>query len=186
VRPSAPRNLLALVAGDRLTLSWDLPVDGSAVTSYLVEAGSASGLSNLGALPGAAGTRAFTYAPVPPGFYFLRVRAANGGGMSPPSNEVMIVVGGAPSPPAAPQSFAGTVTGASVTLGWIAPPGSITGYVIEAGSAPGLSNLAAVAIMPGSTIGFPGVPPGTYYVRIRAVNALGRSIVSNEIALIVG
>jgi hypothetical protein len=98
----------------------------------------------------------------------------------------MLVVGGVPSPPHAPESPAATVTGSTVSLSWFAPPGPVTGYILEAGSATGLSNLAAVSIGPVTTISFPGIPPGTYYVRIRAVNPQGASVVSEEVVIVVG
>jgi hypothetical protein len=62
----------------------------------------------------------------------------------------------------------------------------VTGYVIEAGSAPGLSNLAVQPVASVTTVSFSGVPAGTYYVRIRAVNALGRSVASDELVIVVG
>jgi hypothetical protein len=61
----------------------------------------------------------------------------------------------------------------------------VTGYRIEAGSATGLSNIAVQPVGNVLTQSFGGVPPGTYYVRIRAVNAQGVSIVSNERTVIV-
>lgn len=74
-----------------------------------------------------------------------------------------------------------------MTLNWSAPTlGTATSYIIEAGSAPGLSNLAVVNTgNANTTVGFGAVPAGTYYVRLRAVNALGASIVSNERTVIV-
>jgi predicted phage tail protein len=149
----------------------------------VVEAGSATGLANIAAIP--VDRRAFTYAPVPNGFYFLRVRSRNAAGTSVPSNEVMIVAGGVPSPPGPVMRAGGVANGSIVTLAWAAPTGPVTGYVIEAGSAPGLSNLATVPIGNQTTISFPGIPPGTYYVRIRASNAVGRGIASEEVVVVV-
>jgi hypothetical protein len=114
------------------------------------------------------------------------VRARNAAGTSAPSNEVMIVMGGVPSPPRAPSSPGAAVAGSTVTLSWLAPSGPVTGYIIEGGSATGLSNLAVLPIEPVTTKSFPGIPPGTYYVRIRAVNALGRSVASDEVVIVVG
>ena len=82
--------------------------------------------------------------------------------------------------PLAPTEFEAATTGRTVRLSWRASRDA-TSYHLEAGSAPGLSNLAVFNT--GSTAlsqAVGGVPPGVYYVRIRAVNALGASVVSNE------
>jgi predicted phage tail protein len=180
-----PSNVQAFMDGGLLTMTWIQPLRGGPATSCVVEAGSASRLTNIGTVPVAG--RSLTFAGVPPGFYFLRVRAVNAGGMSAPSAEVMIVVGGVPAPPGAPTFTSHSVSGGTVTLTWVAPSfGSPTSYIIEAGSAPGLSNLAVANTgSAATTVSFPGVPPGTYYVRLRAVNALGASIVSNERTIVV-
>ena len=124
---------------------------------------------------------------MPNGFYFLRVRARNAAGIGPASAERMIVVGNVPAPPGAPTFNSASVVGASVTLYWSAPPqGSPTSYRIEAGSAPGLSNLAVANTgTPATSVSFGGVPSGTYYVRIRAINAIGVSLASNERTVVV-
>jgi predicted phage tail protein len=141
-------------------------------------------LANIAAITST--RRGFTYTPVPAGFYFLRVRAVNATGASAPSNDVMLVVGGAASPPRAPRETGAAAIGSTVTLTWSAPAGPVTGYVVEAGSAPGQSNLAAQPTDAVTTVSFSGVPPGTYFVRIRAVNALGRGVASDEMVIVVG
>jgi hypothetical protein len=183
--PLAPASPLAFMQGGRLSLTWQAPAAGQPPTGYLVEAGSSSGLANIATLPVTG--RAFSYNGVPPGFYFLRVRATNAGGVSPPSPEVMIVVGGVPSPTGPPSFTSHSVSGKTVTLNWAAPAfGTATSYFIEAGSATGLANLATVNTgNTNTTASFTGVPAGTYYVRVRGVNAQGMSIVSNERTVIV-
>jgi hypothetical protein len=175
-----PTNLVVFMSGGRLTMTWTAPVFGGVPAGYVLEAGSATGLANIARVP--LNTRSFTFDPVPPGFFFLRVRSRNGSNVSMPSVEMMINVGGVPAPPSAPQSFSHSVAGSTVTFTWVAPLfGTPTGYILEAGSESGLANIVSGAPIPNVlTISFSGVPPGTYYVRIRAVNAQGASVVSNE------
>jgi 5-hydroxyisourate hydrolase-like protein (transthyretin family) len=181
--PAVPTGLSAFMAGNRITINWTPGLGFGPVSGYVVEAGSTSGASNIATIN--VPTATFTFTGVPPGFYFLRVRARNAAGVSAPSTEVMLVVGNVPAPPSAP-SLSHSVSGSTATFTWSAPNfGPVTGYIVEAGSAPGLSNLAVVTIGNVLTQSFAGVPPGTYYVRIRALNAQGASIASNERTVIV-
>jgi hypothetical protein len=80
-------------------------------------------------------------------------------------------------------------SGPSVTLSWLAPAiGVPISYVIEASSVPGgPANLANFNTgNTSTTIVVPGVPTGTYYVRIRALDASGLSAASNEVQVVVG
>jgi hypothetical protein len=182
----APTNIVAFTNGGRLTLTWAAPAAGGPPTGYLVEAGTATGAANIATLP--VNGRSFTFSPVPDGFYFLRVRARTATQVGPPSAEAMIVVGNVDSPPGPPSFNSPTVSGSTVTLNWTTPAvGGATRYVIEAGSAPGRSDLAVVDTGgPSLTRVVTNVPSGIYYVRVRAVNALGAGVVSNERMIRVG
>jgi predicted phage tail protein len=88
----------------------------------------------------------------------------------------------------APQNLITSSMGSSVMLTWTAPASgdAAFSYVIEAGSAPGLADLAVVVT--GSTatsFSAAGVGNGVYYVRVRAQNAAGTSAASNESTLVV-
>jgi len=183
--PETPTSLVAFMAGGLLTMTWSPGAGGGPASGYVVEAGSSSGASDIASLN--VTNESFTFSPVPPGFYFLRVRARNAAGVSTPTAEVMIVVGNAPAPPSAPTLNSPAVSGSAVTLTWQVPLfGTATSYIIEAGSATGLANLAVVNTgTTALTQAFSDVPSGTYYVRVRAVNAQGASVVSNERTIIV-
>jgi hypothetical protein len=102
---------------------------------------------------------------------------------------VQAVTGVAATIPGPPRSLVTSSSGSSVTLTWSAPASgdATTGYVIEAGSAPGLANLANfVTGSTATTFSASGIGNGTYYVRVRAQNAAGTSGASNESALVVG
>lgn len=75
---------------------------------------------------------------------------------------------------------------AAVGLAWDVPVNgqSLAGYIIEAGSAPGLADLASIATM-SSEPSFIAtrVPPGTYYVRVRVSNGDTVSAPSNEVVV---
>ena len=171
--PSVLPELTAWMSGRRLNMTWYDPGTGERPTDYVVEAGSAPGLSNIASI--VVSTRSFSFDSVPNGFYFLRVRGRLGGNPGPPSREVLVKVGSGPSPPSAPFNFLSRVSGNAVTFSWAAPlDGSPTSYLVEAGSMLGLSNLAVLNTgSAATTLTVTNVPRGTYHVRLRAVNGLG-------------
>jgi hypothetical protein len=88
--PLAPSTPTVTVTGQTVRLAWTLPAESPAVTGYSLEVGSASGLADLVTLP--LGAAIFAADAVPPGRYFVRVRAHNTNGASPPSGEVLVVI----------------------------------------------------------------------------------------------
>ncbi len=89
--PGPPQDFGFSLSGRTVTLRWFAPALGGSPTSYIIEAGSATGLANLyNASTGSAATTAVAVAP--PGTYFVRIRAQNACGISGPSVERVIVV----------------------------------------------------------------------------------------------
>ena len=93
-----------------------------------------------------------------------------------------------PGTPGTPTGFTTSASGLFVTMTWRAPTtgGTPTGYQIESGSGPGLTNIAnfpSGSATPGFSADKVGL--GTYYVRVRATNAAGAGPVSNEAVLVV-
>lgn len=182
--PGPPANLTAAISGASVTLTWNAPATGGAPTSYLLEAGTSPGLSDVTMFDTGSALTSLTATGVPPNTYFVRVRARNSAGTSSASNEVVVLVPGGPGPcvlpPGAPTTLNISVAGQILSLTWNAPTGPITSYVIEAGSASGASNIAVFATGSTATSLTAAAPPGTYYVRVRAQNACGTSGPSNE------
>lgn len=90
-------------------------------------------------------------------------------------------------PPSAPRRFSRTVRQNTVSLAWQPPisGGAPSGYVVEAGMASGQTIYSFPAGLL-TNVDVPGVAPGRYYVRVKAVNALGVSPASNEEVVTVG
>lgn len=90
----------------------------------------------------------------------------------------------APRSPA-PSALVATVDGSRVSLAWSTGTGTpTTGFVVEAGSASGLADLAVMRV-PGTAFDVANVPAGRYFVRVRSVNALGPHAASNEVIVTV-
>lgn len=99
-----------------------------------------------------------------------------------PANGFVVAAWGAE--PLAPVLAAPTVAVSTVALSWALPAEStaVTGYRLEAGYAPG-TTAVSLDLAPTAGTSIPGVPPGRYYARLRAVNYNGVSAPSNEIVI---
>jgi hypothetical protein len=182
--PGVPQDVTAKVIGSTVTITWNAPPDGHEWT-YLLEAGMSPGAANA-AVVGTGPVRSLVATAVPAGVYYVRVRAANALGFGPPSSDIAVAVGGATACEGAPQPPSGlhaSVERVTAVLGWSAPGEGCTPtyYVLLAGSTAGLSDLAQAAVGGQSLVA--SASPGTYYVRVVAVNAFGASAPSNEIVV---
>ncbi len=177
-----PANLRARPNGPITTVTWDAATVAPA-NGYVIEAGGAPWRVD-GALPVGAAT-SFSV-DVPAGTYWVRVRSAGAaGGTERVSNEI-VLRGGCTAAPLPPTSLAAGVTGANLTLSWMAPDALVTRYTLLAGTGPGLSNIAAVAL-PGTPTAIAGaVSAGTYFARVTASNACGTSGPSGEVFFTIG
>ncbi len=179
--PRAPTALTTTLNGTSLTLSWTAPNDD--VLGYTLLGGSAAGLSDAATVVG--GPQTFVSGSVPGGTFFARVTAFNACGTSGPSGEVFFTIG-APDPlPAAPTNLVASVSGSTASLTWTAPAGAVTSYVLEAGTAAGLANLGTLAIGATPSLVIPGVPAGTYMLRVRAVTSAGSGAPSADVVVVV-
>ena len=116
--------------------------------------------------------------------YFTSFDYLNGG---PGTGRVYLIEPGAPAPPGVPVGLGATVTGSTVSIAWNAPATgtSPTGYLLEAGTSPGLTNIGVFpTAAPGLAVG--GVPTGQYFVRVRATNAAGTSAATTDLTINVG
>lgn len=163
--PSAPTNVLALVNGSRVGLSWRNTFDGGMPTSLVLDyTGSLTGsipfgLMETGMLP-----------DVPDGSYTLQLRALNNAGSSAPSAPVTLtlpgVCSGAPQPPI------------SVQLARVGNVAYVLWDLPSTGSAP----LSYIVNVSGAYVGSilvtdrfltAVVGPGTYNVTVQSVNECG-------------
>ena len=99
--PTSPTRSTAIVIGSDVALGWDEPPGAGSQcgsNSYLVQVGSSPGASDLAqaSTPGLIG--AFSVSGAPAGTFYIRVRSQGPGGLSAPSNEVVVTVPGVTPP----------------------------------------------------------------------------------------
>ena len=181
--PDPPEGFQAAVADNAVSLRWSAPASGPSATGYVIEAGSAPDTANLLQLP--LGALTSFDASAPTGTYYVRVKSTNAFGAGAPTASVRIDAG-CVTPPGPPLGLQGQIAGSSVTLAWQRGAGNVARYVLQAGSATGLSNIATLSLAPASTTFAAAATPGTYFVRIRAANSCGVGPPSTEVSLVVG
>lgn len=177
--PNRPGTLTGSSADTLVNLAWSAPSTG-VTQGYQLAVGTGPGLANLGTQNYPATVTALS-GPVPYGTYSVRVFATNVCGVSPPSNEITLVVQACASAPQTPTGLVIAKNGTFLTITWNAPAGTPpTGYTLAVGSASGLSDLAVLPTGNASLSLSGNAPAGRYYVRVIAQNACGMSGPSNE------
>lgn len=171
----APGDLTAQVSGRDVTLNWT----GSAGPSqYRVDVGSLPGATDLLQHHTGSTATSLSVSNIPEGTYYVRIRALDAAGASPPSNEIVVQVGC--RVPAAPTNIRYTIIGRFVTVSWDAS-GVLTNILLEIGHLPSSSSIATLVLPPSARSIRGAVDGGSYYVRLRGVNACGVSGPSAEI-----
>jgi hypothetical protein len=172
--------------GTEAVLTWTQPAGASPdeqPTSYVIEAGSAPGRSDAGAIDVGRVTTFRTRVPAGRR-YFVRVRGVSEAGESEPTEDLELRPGGRPAVPGPPRRLAASAADSLITLRWDAPAGGepVTGYQIEAGSVSGASDVAVIQV--GQVTTYAAVAPkGTHYVRVRALGAGAVGQASNEVVI---
>jgi large repetitive protein len=150
-----------------LGLSWVNTYGGGAPTSLALDvSGPITASMPLGL------TETFSFPSVPPGTYTFSVRAINAAGSSGASNPVTLTFPASCSgAPQAPINFVTSVSGNLIALTWqpaATGPASMSYLVNVTGAFVG--DVSTTARSLSGRVG-----PGTYNVRVRAVNPCGTS-----------
>lgn len=177
----APTDLQVMQSDGTVAFTWQLPAAPTR-TGVRLEVGTAAGAANLLTLDLPPNQQTFS-APAPPGRYFVRVRALAGAATSPTTPDVSFAVG-PPAVPGAPLDFRAVTDGARVDFAWQPPStGAPPQYELQVGNSEGAGDLARV-LVPGTATTYSVVAPvRTYWTRLVAVNAAGRSAPGNEVFL---
>jgi hypothetical protein len=178
--PPAPSNLVATpVSGDRIDLTWT--DNSSDETGFRIERKTEpSGTYAVIATVGANVTKYYNTGLQPGTTYTYRIRAYNGVGDSPYSNEATSTTG---VPPVAPSDLAATtVDHQRIDLAWTDNSDDEIGFKIERKLEPS-GAFALIATVGANVTKYynTGLQPGTTYsYRVRSYNAAGDSPASNE------
>ena len=175
--PSPPSALTAMVNGSSVALSWKNTFGGGPPASMFLDvAGSQNVSLPLGL------SESFTYPAVPGGSYTFRVRAANAGGTSAPSNAATAAFPGACSGvPLPPARFLAYRVGTTLNVVWDPPASGAapTHYLLQVTGA-----FSGTFPIPVRHVSAP-VGPGTYGLSVRAVNDCGSSGATAEQTVVV-
>jgi hypothetical protein len=79
VPPGPPTALTATAIGTTVVLTWTPPTNGGTPTSYVIQAGSATGLNNLADFDMASALPTLTATPGSPASYLIDVGSSAGG-----------------------------------------------------------------------------------------------------------
>lgn len=183
--PGAPTSVTASAGSAQASLSWTAPsTGGSAITDYIVEFSSDSGVNWSTFSDGTSTAASATVTGLTNGTaYIFRVSAVNAVGTGSVSSSSSAVTPSSGTAPLAPTSLSANAGSAQLALSWTAPSSNggsaITGYSVQYTPAGG----SATTVSTGGTstsYTLTGLTNGTAYtVAVAAVNAIGTSSYSS-------
>ncbi|KQO97535.1 LamG-like jellyroll fold domain-containing protein [Leifsonia sp. Leaf264] len=176
--PSVPANVSAAASGSTANVSWNASTDNLGVTGYQLYRGTTAGFTADAAskIADVDGT-SYADATLPPDTYYYRVAAVDGAGnVSAPSASASVVIVDTEAP-SDPQEVEAHLVGTTVTVGWIASTDNVAvaGYSVYRGTTAGFTANAAskIADVTDPTYSDDGLPIGTYYYKVVAVDSSG-------------
>lgn len=89
--PEAPTSVSHTKAGDTVNITWAPPNGQERPTTFVIEAGGAPGLNNVGTFVNPGSMTSFQR-QAPPGTYYVRVFARNACGTSAASGEMVVTL----------------------------------------------------------------------------------------------
>lgn len=185
--PNPPGALDATAGNAQVALSWTPGANGgSALTTYDVRRGLASGITTLLASTGSGANTTYVDATAINGItYYYTVVARNVNGASVASNEDSATPASAGSAPSAPRFATASPANEQIGLNWTAPltdgGSTLTGYKIYRGTTSGSSTLLATLSTTNVTyVDLTAANGITYTYVVKATNAVGDSPDSNE------
>ena len=175
---SPPVNFQASAAGNLVTVSWQAPAGGPAISSYILEVATTPSFTPLAfQLP--VPTAGAYSGSIPNGRYYFRVSSVAASGARA-TTAARIVDVNLPQAPGAPVLSVSQPTPSQVALSWTPGPGGAPqGYTILVGSAPGGSDLGVFPVGLATSLTGPALP-GTFFLRVVASNSAG-SAGSNDV-----
>jgi titin len=184
VPPGAPTGLVAIGTDHRIDLNWTAPASpgDSAITSYLISRGTTSGLEVFFATTNST-TFDFIDVAVTNGVtYYYVVQAENLAGPGPGSNEAFATPATVPLPP---LNLAAYGSAGLISLSWDPPAndGGSPVLIYQLFRATSSGAEAFLANVAGNTYPDTAVVNGTtYFYTVRAVNAFGSGVMSDEVS----
>jgi hypothetical protein len=178
--PKAPGNLTATaVSKNQINLAWADSSNNE--TGFKIERkASPAGVFGLIATVGANVTSYSNTGLVVDKTYYYRVRAYNAGGHSAYSNEANATT--LPALPKAPSNLIATGSKGQINLVWADSSNNEAGFKIERKASPA-GTFGLIATVGANVTSYSNTGLGanaTYYYRVRAYNASGKSVYSNE------
>lgn len=177
--PATPKLIPTQVTSNPIVLNWSAG-SGVATQRFVLHAGTAPGLSNVGVFEMGLATSVSAMAPANLPLHVRVVAHNTAGGTA--SNEISFTVAGPPAP-AAPVMQSPQVNGSTVRLAWSNVAGAT--YTLIARMTPTGAPVLSAPVGATTLLTVPNVGRGTYYVTVVAIAAGRASVESNQVVVTV-